>query len=85
MSNFIPQNLKRPILVLSVLTLFGGTAFAQHSNLATTPSSTKSIVGVLSDYSLSNAGNAFINDGDLYINKNFLNDKVKSVSNCQMD
>ncbi len=73
MSNFIPQNLQRPILVLSVLTLFGGTAFAQHSNLATTPSSTKSIVGVLSDYSLSNGGNAFINDGDLYLNKNFLN------------
>ena len=74
MSNFIPRNLQRPILALSVLTLFGATAFAQHINLATTPSSTKSVVGVLSDYSLFNGGNAFINDGDLYLTKNFLND-----------
>jgi len=74
MSNFIPRNLQRPILALSVLTLFGATAFAQHINLATTPSSPKSVVGVLSDYSLFNGGNAFIIDGDLYLNKNFLND-----------
>lgn len=74
MSNNITRNLNKSVLAFSFVILQAVTAFSQHANLATTPSSTRSIVGVWSDYSLGNGGQSFINDGDLYLNKNFLND-----------
>jgi hypothetical protein len=62
MSNNITRNLNKSVLAFSFVILQAVTAFSQHANLATTPSSTRSIVGVWSDYSLGNGGQSFIND-----------------------
>jgi len=74
MSSLILKNQPVTLLIFAVLLIEGASSFAQHTNLAYTPSSSKSVIGVLNDYNIGTGTYPFINDGDLYLYQNFLND-----------